>query len=57
MLEIKDETFAGQFPYAPSYLNLGHFQMHYVDVGEGDPMILLRQAMLPMRRCNRSKTA
>jgi len=41
VLEIKDETFAGQFPYTPSYLNLGHFQMHYVDVGEGDPMLLL----------------
>lgn len=41
MLEIKDETFAGMFPFAPHYMNLGHFQMHYVDVGEGDPMVLL----------------
>ncbi|MBI1892662.1 MAG: alpha/beta fold hydrolase [Candidatus Rokubacteria bacterium] len=41
MLEIKTETFAGTFPFAPHYLNLGHFQMHYVDVGAGDPVVFL----------------
>lgn len=41
MLEIELDTFAGTFPFAPHYLQLGHFQMHYVDVGAGDPLVLL----------------
>ena len=41
MLEIKAETFAGTFPFIPQYLSLPHFQMHYVDVGEGEPLVLL----------------
>jgi haloalkane dehalogenase len=41
MLEIETETFAGTFPFPPHYLDLGHFRMHYADVGTGDPMVLL----------------
>jgi pimeloyl-ACP methyl ester carboxylesterase len=41
VLELKAETFAGTFPFAPQYLNLEHLQMHYVDVGEGEPIVLL----------------
>lgn len=41
MLEIKDETFGGTFPFAPHHVELESFQMHYVDVGEGDPLVLL----------------
>ena len=35
------ETFAGTFPFAPHHLQLGQFQMHYVDEGAGDPLVLL----------------
>jgi haloalkane dehalogenase len=41
MLEIETETFAGTFPFAPHYLDLGNFRMHYVDAGAGDPVVLL----------------
>ena len=41
MLEIREATFAGTFPFAPHYMDLESFQMHYVDVGEGDPLVLL----------------
>ena len=41
MLEIGEATFAGTFPFAPHYVELASFPMHYVDVGKGDPMILL----------------
>jgi haloalkane dehalogenase len=41
MLELETETFAGTFPFPPHYLDLGHFRMHYVDVGTGDPVVLL----------------
>jgi pimeloyl-ACP methyl ester carboxylesterase len=40
MLEIGTETFAGTFPFAPHSLDLGHFRMHYVDEGAGDPVVL-----------------
>ncbi len=41
MLEIKTETFGGTFPFEPHYMNLGHFLMHYVDVGEGEPLVMV----------------
>jgi pimeloyl-ACP methyl ester carboxylesterase len=41
MLEIGSETFAGTFPFPPRYLDLGHLQMHYVDVGSGDPVVMV----------------
>lgn len=44
MLEIGLETFAGTFPCAPHYMDLGHFRMHYVDEGAGEPLVLLHGA-------------
>lgn len=41
MREIGEATFAGTFPFAPHYVELDFFRMHYVDVGEGDPLVLL----------------
>jgi haloalkane dehalogenase len=41
VIEIKEATFAGTFPFVPHYVELQSFRMHYVDVGEGDPLVLL----------------
>jgi haloalkane dehalogenase len=41
MRDLEAETFGGAYPFTPHYLDLGHFQMHYVDVGAGDPVVLL----------------
>lgn len=41
MLGIQNETFDGTFPFAPHYLDLDHFAMHYVDEGNGDPIVLV----------------
>ena len=41
MIEIKNETFSGSFPFKPNYLDLGYFKMHYVDEGKGDPIVML----------------
>ena len=36
-----DETFDGTFPFAPHFSEAAGFRMHYVDEGEGDPILLL----------------
>jgi pimeloyl-ACP methyl ester carboxylesterase len=41
MLTIKNETFEGTFPFPPQYHTVNGFAMHYVDVGSGDPVVLL----------------
>lgn len=41
MLELRDATFAGTFSFAPHYVEMESFQMHYVDVGAGEPIVLL----------------
>lgn len=41
MRSIRDETFNGTFPFAPRYLDLDCFAMHYVDEGSGDPIVLV----------------
>ncbi|HEV2582875.1 MAG TPA: alpha/beta fold hydrolase [Ktedonobacteraceae bacterium] len=41
MLSIKDETFEGTFPFAPHYYSAGDFDMHYVDEGSGEPVVML----------------
>ena len=41
MRGIRDETFDGTFPFAPRYLDLDCFAMHYVDEGNGDPVVLV----------------
>lgn len=37
----EDETFDGTFPFAPHFTEAPGFRMHYVDEGEGDPILLL----------------
>lgn len=41
MIDIKDETFDGTFPFAPHYCEVNGFKMHYVDEGSGEPVLLL----------------
>ena len=41
MIDIKDETFNGSYPFRPNYLEIGGFKMHYVDEGEGEPVVML----------------
>ena len=35
------ETAALDFPFAPHFKDMGHFQMHYVDEGAGEPVVLV----------------
>jgi len=41
VIGIQDETFGGSFPFAPHYHRINGFEMHYVDEGRGEPVILL----------------
>ncbi len=41
MPEIQEETFEGTFPFAPHYFRVNDFHMHFVDEGEGEPLVLL----------------
>ncbi len=41
MIAIKDETFDGTFPFTPHYFDINGFQMHYVDEGSGEPIVLV----------------
>lgn len=41
MLAIRDRTFGGTFPFAPRYLEVNGFPMHYVDEGAGEPLVLV----------------
>jgi cis-3-alkyl-4-acyloxetan-2-one decarboxylase len=36
-----DETFDGTFPFRPHFTDAPGFRMHYVDEGEGDPVVCL----------------
>jgi len=36
-----DETFEGTFPFEPHFSEAPGFRMHYVDEGEGEPLVLL----------------
>ncbi len=38
---IESETFGDTYPFAPSYRHVNGFNMHFVDEGEGDPIVLL----------------
>lgn len=62
MTEIRDETFGGTFPFAPHYHAVNGFEMHYVDEGRGDPVVLLHgdptwgylwRAFIPLPRAER----
>lgn len=60
---MRDETFEGTFPFAPHYHRVNGFDMHYVDEGAGEPIVLLhgdptwgylyRAFILPLSRQNR----
>ena len=36
-----NETFDGTFPFRPHFTDAPGFRMHYVDEGEGDPIVCL----------------
>jgi pimeloyl-ACP methyl ester carboxylesterase len=36
-----DDTFNGTFPFRPRFTQAPGFQMHYVDEGEGEPIVCL----------------
>ena len=41
MIGIKDETFGGSFPFTPHYHFINGFEMHFVDEGNGEPVVML----------------
>ena len=41
VLDIRDETFDGTFPFAPHYHEVNGFAMHFVDEGTGEPVVLV----------------
>jgi cis-3-alkyl-4-acyloxetan-2-one decarboxylase len=41
MLALKDETFEGLFPFAPHYYSHHGMEMHYVDEGSGEPVVMV----------------
>ena len=41
METLKAETFGGAFPFAPHYLDVAHCRMHYIDEGEGEPVVFV----------------
>ena len=41
MINLKNETFDGTFPFAPHYFDNNGFQMHFVDEGSGEPIVLV----------------
>jgi len=41
MRGLADETFGGTFPFAPRYRTINGFEMHFVDEGAGEPIVLL----------------
>ena len=34
-------TLRAEWPYVPRYANVNGWRMHYIDEGEGDPVVLL----------------
>lgn len=41
MLAIKDETFEGTFPFAPHYYSANGTDSHFVDEGNGEPIVMV----------------
>ncbi len=41
MLAIRDETFEGLFPFTPHYYSHHGLDMHYVDEGSGEPVVMV----------------
>jgi haloalkane dehalogenase len=36
-----EETFGGTYPFKPNYRSVNGHRMHYIDEGEGDPIVLI----------------
>ena len=41
MLAIKDETFEGTFPFASHYYSANGIDLHFVDEGSGEPIVMV----------------
>src|SRR5450759_2294245 len=41
ILAIKEETFEETYPFAPQYYTANGFEMHFVDEGHGEPVVML----------------
>lgn len=41
MLTIRDETFEGLFPFTPHYYSHQGVDLHYVDEGSGEPVVMI----------------
>jgi len=41
LIDIRAETFDGTFPFAPHYADINGFEMHFVDEGRGEPIVLI----------------
>jgi len=41
VLDIRDETFGGTFPFAPRYRRVNGIVLHFVDEGTGEPVVML----------------
>ena len=41
MIDIRTETFEGSFNFAPHYYRVNGFEMHFVDEGRGEPIVLI----------------
>ena len=41
MLALKDETFEGTFPFAPHYHTIDGVDIHFVDEGGGEPVVMV----------------
>src|SRR5215469_3466112 len=41
VLDLRDATFAGSYPFAPHYHETNGFALHFVDEGAGEPIVLV----------------
>ena len=41
MLTIRDETFHGQYPFTPHYYSHQGIDLHFVDEGSGEPIVMV----------------
>ena len=41
MADLTNETFGGTWPYKPQFYEHDGVKLHYVDEGEGDPIVML----------------
>ncbi len=38
---LRDESFGGAYPFTPRFFDAGGFDIHYLDEGEGEPVLML----------------